>query len=136
MNPHDFLWSQDFKSCASAISPHRHLFIYRNLRSFENSPIDLVLLIAPVLQEESQCVAKQPQFVQHKQRSSAQFSCANLPKSSGWAQATDSWLVSPQPPFLRPAQDCKPRQRPEEGETSAVGGQGCHPGNHSRPSLC
>ena len=22
-NPHDFLWSQDFKSCASAISPHR-----------------------------------------------------------------------------------------------------------------
>ena len=23
-NPHDFLRSQDFKSCASAISPHRH----------------------------------------------------------------------------------------------------------------
>ena len=26
LNPHDFLWSQDFKSCASAISPHRQLF--------------------------------------------------------------------------------------------------------------
>src|SRR6266704_2780637 len=25
-NRHDFLRSQDFKSCASAISPHRHVF--------------------------------------------------------------------------------------------------------------
>ena len=24
-NPHAFLWAQDFKSCASAISPHRQL---------------------------------------------------------------------------------------------------------------
>src|SRR5437879_3236491 len=31
LNPHDFLRSQDFKSCASAISPHRHLFIYNHL---------------------------------------------------------------------------------------------------------
>jgi hypothetical protein len=29
LNPHDFLGSQDFKSCASAISPHRQAFISR-----------------------------------------------------------------------------------------------------------
>src|SRR5438477_886807 len=44
LNPHDFLWSQDFKSCASAISPHRQLSIHNNLWIIENRQFAPVLV--------------------------------------------------------------------------------------------
>ena len=40
-NPHDFLRSQDFKSCVSAISPHRQCCFYWRFRVFANFHLTL-----------------------------------------------------------------------------------------------
>ena len=54
-NRHDFLRSQDFKSCASAISPHRLPFIYKRSVIFEHGDIDVVLVFVLESWDESQC---------------------------------------------------------------------------------
>jgi hypothetical protein len=42
-NRHDFLGSQDFKSCASAISPHRQPFSRDTLQNLQQLMFALVL---------------------------------------------------------------------------------------------
>ncbi len=49
LNPHGFLRPQDFKSCASAISPHRLkniTLIYKDLQ------IDIQIVLAPLLENK------------------------------------------------------------------------------------
>ena len=45
LNPHDFLRSQDFKSCASAISPHRQLSLKATFASSRRVRLSLCCLL-------------------------------------------------------------------------------------------
>ena len=49
LNPHGFLRPQDFKSCASAISPHRHPLICNHLQLPTCREFDFVLVIVLVM---------------------------------------------------------------------------------------
>src|ERR1035441_3337050 len=66
-NPHAFLVAQDFKSCASAISPHRQPNEIKGSCAVQEEQIDIVPPIVPLLRYETTPNRKHRTGRQHTQ---------------------------------------------------------------------